>query len=610
MKNAMKKLLSLMLVAMLLLSVVPFQAFAADEDVQLAPAQEETSVQSDVPDESTAATEAAVAPAVEEGSVREFPEGIEIGTKAYVYFMVDGEVMKTKQTEVGSSFPSFPSDSDTLKYYGQVNGTSAGWAFKCWTWDEEGTLTVNKSGLKVSGEHLDVQMDENGKYYAEMTVYAQFEEVDQAVSVKLDPKDGKFAPGVSSTIEVEIGKDYPADLPIPTRSGYTFAGWFVKESSAAKERCIFAVEGQSELAEELDVRSTSARPYAKWVKNGYTVTVMWYDFADGTSEGWVDFDASKYTGMSVPSGSTISASTGTFPSDSEISWKDKDTGYTLKGWKFLKSGSEFKPGTTKISVSQANSNGEIFIVPMLRRSVKLIADHPVTYKDYYSKSFTVEIGAHIGELPSVSPCYDSTTKASWGFNEWITGVDADPAESTIATKDNLTKVSEHPEYYPALGKYFYATWVESQRVDLVFHLGSEKNSTIVPCYEIPMTGTFNLSKLDLYKYCPNYSKYDDGVDVRIGWFTEDQWNNYVNGKPYQKVNNVVDLGEQTQYEELHMLLIDKGTDANTYNNNNSTADSTNPKTGDIIMGAVVVLVVSAAALAAVYYVSKKKRTSK
>jgi len=55
------------------------------------------------------------------------------------------------------------------------------------------------------------------------------------------------------------------------------------------------------------------------------------------------------------------------------------------------------------------------------------------------------------------------------------------------------------------------------------------------------------------------------------------------------------------------MLIDKGSDSNKYNNNNKTADKTNPKTGDIIMAAVGILVVSGAALAGVYYLTKKKR---
>lgn len=631
MKNAMKKLLSLTLAVMLLLSVAPFQAFAATNAYGEMVFSEEFEAPATNNNTSTSQTAEEPQPVVDnDGGISTFAlpsDDYVIGkTVVNIYFNVDGSVMKTVAKKVGDDFPGLPSGKDALAFYAKVNENSNGKAFKCWSFEEDGAA-ISASGLKVGGsdhltedDHLDskgnpVSPDAKGNLVGKMEVYAVFEDVVSTTNVKLDPKSGKFAPGDSDTIAVSLNVDYPVPFPTPTRSGYVFDGWYVKEDASHSERCLVDAEGNP--GADLTVLSTSARPYAKWKKAGMTVSVKWYDFDNGDWTAFTVNGVAKYDGMAVPADSKLSASTGSFPTDSEINWQELPDGYTLKGWKFLETGKEFKAGSSAITSANANSSNEVVIVPKLQRSVWLIAQHP-TKNTLAKQSITVEIGSRIGELPApASWAEDSDETDGYTFTQWV----AD--DTVISTREDLKNTSKHPVYYPSLNSnddhssryeyHFDAQWEVAKVVQLYFHVDG-KTSTYakkVSCYDIPASGSFNMHSLNLYKYFPDYSKYDDGVDVAYGWYTDAQWKNYCTGKPAATVcDELWNVSDTKDLQELHIMLIDKGTDSNKYNNNNKTADRTNPKTGDIIMAAVAILVVSGAALAGIYYLTKKKRGTK
>ena len=633
MKNAMKKLLSLTLAVMLLLSVAPFQAFAATNEYGEMVFSEEFEAPATNNNTSTSQTAEEPQPVVgNDTGISTFAlpsDDYVIGkTVVNIYFNVDGSVMKTVAKKVGDDFPGLPSGKDALAFYAKVNENSNGKAFKCWSFEEDGAA-ISASGLKVGGsdhltedDHLDskgnpVSPDAKGNLVGKMEVYAVFEDVVSTTNVKLDPKSGKFAPGDSDTIAVSLNTDYPVPFPTPTRSGYVFDGWYVKEDASHSERCL--VDGEGNPGADLTVLSTSAKPYAKWKKTGMTVSVKWYDFDNGDWSAFTVNGVAKYDGMAVPADSKLSASTGSFPTDSEINWLKSELpdGYTLKGWKFLETGKEFKAGSSAITSANANSSNEVVIVPKLQRSVWLIAQHP-TKNTLAKQSITVEIGSRIGELPApASWAEDSDETDGYTFTQWV----AD--DTVISTREDLKNTSKHPVYYPTLNSnddhssryeyHFDAQWEVAKVVQLYFHVDG-KTSTYakkVSCYDIPASGSFNMHSLNLYKYFPDYSKYDDGVDVAYGWYTDAQWKNYCTGKPAATVcDELWNVSDTKDLQELHIMLIDKGTDSNKYNNNNKTADKTNPKTGDIIMAAVAILVVSGAALAGIYYLTKKKRGTK
>lgn len=634
MKNAMKKLLSLTLAVMLLLSVAPFQAFAATNEYGEMVFSEEIEAPATNKNTSTSQTAEEPQPVVDnDGGISTFAlpsDEYVIGkTVVNIYFNVDGSVMKTVAKKVGDDFPGLPSGKDALAFYAKVNENSNGKAFKCWSFEEDGAA-ISASGLKVGGsehltedDHLDskgnpVSPDAKGNLVGKMEVYAVFEDVVSTTNVKLDPKSGKFAPGDSDTIAVSLNTDYPvADFPTPTRSGYVFDGWYVKEDASHSERCLVDAEGNP--GADLTVLSTSAKPYAKWKKTGMTVSVKWYDFDNGDWTAFTVNGVAKYDGMAVPADSKLSASTGSFPTDSEINWLSSELpdGCTLKGWKFLETGKEFKAGSSAITSANANSSNEVVIVPKLQCKVWLIAQHP-TKNTMARQSITAEIGSKIGELPApASWAEDSDETDGYTFTQWV----AD--DTVVSTREDLKNTSKHPVYYPGLTNnddwtekypfHFVAQWEVAKVVQLYFHVDG-KTSTYakkVSCYDIPASGSFNMHSLNLYKYFPDYSKYDDGVDVAYGWYTDAQWKNYCTGKPAATVcDELWNVSDTKDLQELHIMLIDKGTDSNKYNNNNKTADKTNPKTGDIIMAAVAILVVSGAALAGIYYLTKKKRGTK
>ena len=634
MKNAMKKLLSLTLAVMLLLSVAPFQAVAATNEYGEMVFSEEVEAPATNNNTSTSQTAEEPQPVVgNDGGISTFAlpsDDYVIGkTVVNIYFNVDGSVMKTVAKKVGDDFPGLPSGKDALAFYAKVNENSNGKAFKCWSFEEDGAA-ISASGLKVGGsdhltedDHLDskgnpVSPDAKGNLVGKMEVYAVFEDVVSTTNVKLDPKSGKFAPGDSDTVAVSLNTDYPvADFPTPTRSGYVFDGWYVKEDASHSERCLVDAEGNP--GADLTVLSTSAKPYAKWKKTGMTVSVKWYDFDNGDWTAFTVNGAAKYDGMAVPADSKLSASTGSFPTDSEINWLKSELpdGCTLKGWKFLETGKEFKAGSSAITSANANSSNEVVIVPKLQCKVWLIAQHP-TKNTMARQSITAEIGSRIGELPApASWAEDSDETDGYTFTQWV----AD--DTVVSTREDLKNTSKHPVYYPGLTNnddwtekypfHFVAQWEVAKVVQLYFHVDG-KTSTYakkVSCYDIPASGSFNMHSLNLYKYFPDYSKYDDGVDVAYGWYTDAQWKNYCTGKPAATVcDELWNVSDTKDLQELHIMLIDKGTDSNKYNNNNKTADKTNPKTGDIIMAAVAILVVSGAALAGIYYLTKKKRGTK
>ena len=277
MKNAMKKLLSLTLAVMLLLSVAPFQAFAATNEYGEMVFSEEIEAPATNKNTSTSQTAEEPQPVVgNDGGISTFAlpsDDYVIGkTVVNIYFNVDGSVMKTVAKKVGDDFPGLPSGKDALAFYAKVNENSNGKAFKCWSFEEDG-VAISASGLKVGGsdhltedDHLDskgnpVSPDAKGNLVGKMEVYAVFEDVVSTTNVKLDPKSGKFAPGDSDTIAVSLNTDYPvADFPTPTRSGYVFDGWYVKEDASHSERCLVDAEGNP--GADLTVLSTSAKPYA------------------------------------------------------------------------------------------------------------------------------------------------------------------------------------------------------------------------------------------------------------------------------------------------------------------------------------------------------------
>ena len=236
-----------------------------------------------------------------------------------------------------------------------------------------------------------------------------------------------------------------------------------------------------------------------------------------------------------------------------------------------------------------------------------MANNPNDYTSNSVTTMTVEIGEPVGKMPNAG------ARNGYTFVDWV-GQDQ---VTVISTKDNLSNTATHPDYYPAIhGTTFYARWAESVVVYLYIHTnGNTQTATkIVPYYEAPAAGAFNMNTVNMYSIFPNYGDFDDNVDTYYGWFSKSEWKNYSAGTASNYANNVFyNVGSNADYQELHIMLINngKGTSSgnvpnNNYNNNVNTADPSNPTTGDNIMIAVTVMALSASALALAFFLKKRK----
>ena len=149
----------------------------------------------------------------------------------------------------------------------------------------------------------------------DVTVYLTFESVqEQTFTVYFNANGGSVSPTSKTVI---YGSPY-GDLPTPTRTGYTFDGWFT------------AASGGSQVKASTTVTTASNHTlYAHWTANTYTVTFA----ANGGSV--------SPTSKTVTYGSTY----GVLPTPTR-------TGYTFTGWFTAASGgSQVTASTTVTTVS-------------------------------------------------------------------------------------------------------------------------------------------------------------------------------------------------------------------------------------------------------------------
>lgn len=572
MKTVCKKLLSLMLVAMLLVSAVPFQALAAEVDST----------------ESTPATEAAVVPAAEtESEATPAAEGTlagqdtanqpavnSMGDIVTVQYLVnvngmDCLIREYTNQQAGGLFPAEPGAAAALTTYAQYAGSYVGKQFQQWE--------LNGSAFNPYGQYIPAV---NGPGTV-IKVYAKI--VDAPQSVVLYPMGGTLGNVIH---EVTIGQPY-GNLPTPTREHYAFQYWYKLVNGIE-----VPVNG-THIAEDNSVL------YAKWEQKSYNVTFECYNgFA------WVPVKNVK-----VPALSTLSATAGTFPTDAEIAADVNAGGFTLPGfsivgWEILDTDTAFTAGVTQISADN------VILRPRYQRSITLQASNPVTQVSWSTKTMTVEIGEPIGVLPNPG------ARDSWTFSRWL----AEDRATEISTLVNLSNTAVHPLYYPILGTTFHADFVGSMTVYLYIHTnGNTQTATkIVPYYQAPAMGTFDMTQINMYSIFSDYGNFDDTVDASYGWYTADQWENYCTNKAADSAMYYENI-QANRYGEFHIMLINGGNSAagsnnsgaftggNSYNTNTSTSDPSNYTTGDMIFMAVTVLAVSGAALALIFFVNKKRK---
>ena len=584
MKAVCKKLFSLMLVAILLVSAVPFQASAEEVAETAAP--------------TVAATEPAAAPIAEIEETEAVEQQITVTTPAvnaevvdkeirYIEFQVTvndngpwrvGNLVKTK---IGSTVGT-PGEGTVLNVVKSITGSSAG--YKLIRWElEDGTTFTNSTTINLSMAASDSYYDEKtGESYDIIAVNAIVEYV--AKSINLNANGGKVSAN-KHTVEIGQRYDHYGKLPTPTKSGSTFLGWAKQDGNFVTNEDV--VEDLSNLT-------------AQWSTARYSVIFEAFtDPAADTADGWHDVDEFTFTGeYAINANSVLTVADGHFPTQAQIKEyflpeEMSADGWYIDGWKIKANSATFTEGKTKVT-------SDIEIRPIYKKSITLYAcDEGNT-----TRKLTVTLGSPIPTLPHPG------TRDGYAFVGWYQDLAFD---TLLVSKDDLANVNAHPRYYPGMGD-LYAGWADATIIYLYIHTnGNTKEHTkLVRYYDAPANG-FDLTDIDLYDIFPNYGKYDDKGDEKYGWYNAAQWDNYVMNRPANEFEYVDE--EYLSGDDVHeffIMLIDNGNNSSTsaangtgYNDNSSTVDASNPSTGDDIFVAVTVMAVSACALL-LFFLNKKR----
>ena len=246
-----------------------------------------------------------------------------------------------------------------------------------------------REGYTFGGWYLDTDYTEeirNGdtvKITDNTNLYAKW--IPNKYTVTLDGNGGSVTP---TSIEVTYNYIY-SGLPTPTRTGYTFAGWYTEREGGSIVNTTDTVSILSNIT-----------LYAHWTANNYTITFN----ANGGSVG----QASKPI--------TYGQSYGTLPTPSK-------TGYSFQGWYTALSGG------TEITESTLVNNEGITVYARWRANT-------------YSVSFNANGGGAVGTVLTVT--YDSTygtlptpSRTGYSFAGWFTAASGG-SQVTNSTKVSIT----------------------------------------------------------------------------------------------------------------------------------------------------------------------------
>ncbi|MBS7404023.1 MAG: InlB B-repeat-containing protein, partial [Eubacteriales bacterium] len=223
--------------------------------------------------------------------------------------------------------------------------------------------------------------------------------------------------GATATKQVTYDSTY-GTLPTPTKTGYTFNGWFTAQT------------GGSKVESSTTVKTASNHTiYAHWTANKYTVTANANGGTIPTTSGWTVASGGATATKQVTYDSTY----GTLPTPTK-------TGYTFNGWFTAQTGGTQIKADTKVTIT-ANQT---------------------IYAHWTANTYTVTANANDGTIPTTSGwtvasggatatkqvTYDSTygtlptpTRTGYTFNGWFTAqTDGSKVESstTVKTASNHT----------------------------------------------------------------------------------------------------------------------------------------------------------------------------
>ena len=204
--------------------------------------------------------------------------------------VASGGATATKQVTYDSTYGTLPTPTKT------------GYTFNGW-------FTAQTGGSKVESSTT-VKTASNHTIYARWTAN-RYTVTANANGGKIPTTSGwtVVSGGSAATKQVTYDSTY-GTLPTPTRTGYTFAGWFTAQTDGSKVESSTTVKTAS-----------NHTIYAHWTANRYTVTANANGGTIPTTSGWTIASGSKTATKKV----TYNAAYGTLPTPTR-------TGYTFNGW--------------------------------------------------------------------------------------------------------------------------------------------------------------------------------------------------------------------------------------------------------------------------------------
>ena len=262
--------------------------------------------------------------------------------------------------------------------------TRSGYTFNGW-------YTAKSGGTRIySGSEVNIAKDH--------TLYAQWSGNKYTVTLN---GNGGSPSSLSKT--VTYGNTY-GTLETPTRSGYTFDGWYTAKS------------GGSEITRTTIVNIAKDHTlYAQWSGNKYTVT----------------FDGNGVTVSQTTKTVTYGGTYGTLPTVTR-------SGYTFNGWYMAKSGGSRVTGTTTVSKADDHT---LYARWTANEYTVTFDGNGVTVSQ---TTKTVTYGSTYGTLPTV-------TRSGYTFDGWYT---AKSGGSRVTGTTTVSIADDHT---------LYARWSNSYR---------------------------------------------------------------------------------------------------------------------------------------------------
>ena len=279
-----------------------------------------------------------------------------------------------------------------------ANGGSVETASMIVTYDSAyGTLpTPTRTGYKFTGWYTaktggtKITSSTKVTTASNHTLYAQW--TPRTYTVSFSPNGGSMD---TTSIQVTYGSTY-GTLPTPTKTGYTFDGWYTAATSGTK------ITSSTKVT-----TASNHRLYAHWTANQYTVSFS----PNGGSM--------NTTNIQVTYGSTY----GTLPTPTK-------TGYTFDGWYTATTGGTKITSSTKVTT---------------------VADHRL-YAHWTARTYTVKFSPNGGSMDttSITVTYGSTygelptpTLTGYKFDGWYTAVDGG---TKITSSTKVTTAADHRLY--------------------------------------------------------------------------------------------------------------------------------------------------------------------